>query len=430
MQKILTSIQNTWQHAGFQKYFRNIGWLFFSRILSMLIAFFITAIVARYLGPEKYGTLMYAVSFVGLFSFLASMGIDQIMYREIIKNPEKEGEILGTSYVLKLIGSFIAICITFLGALFFTDNMLEKQLIIIISLSYIFQAFNVLNYTFQSRFENKKLSYITITTNIILAGLKLGIVFANKGILFLSAVLVAEPLIYGIFFIYVYAKYFGNIRKFSFNPDTAKIILYASSPLMFSSIFATIYSRIDQVILKNYINAEAVGLYSSAVTLSEVWYFVPGIIVSTLFPAMLNTQKENTQEYGQRVLKLTYLLIGISTCIALIGTIFAKPILYFIYGFDFINAYTALQLYIWSGIGVSLGIVLTQYLIAEKLSSIILYMSIIGMIINVTLNLILIPQYGINGAALSTLISYTVGPLSILCFTQPRKKIIDIFLKK
>jgi O-antigen/teichoic acid export membrane protein len=78
------------KHEGFRKYFKNTGWMFGARISGMGIAFFVTAIVARYLGPEKYGTLMYAVSFVGLFSFIASLGIDQILYRDIIKNPEKE----------------------------------------------------------------------------------------------------------------------------------------------------------------------------------------------------------------------------------------------------------------------------------------------------------------------------------------------------
>lgn len=426
MNKLKHRIIEKWGEAGFQRYFSNIGWLFFSRILGMLIAFFVTAIVARYLGPEKYGTLMYAVSFVGLFSFLASLGIDQIMYREIIKNPEKEAEILGTSFILKIIGGFLALCITLIFSLFFTENILEKKLILIISISYIFQAFNILNYVFQARVENKKLSYITITTTIILSLLKLGIVFSNKGILFLSTVLVIEPIIYGLFFIFYYSKYFGNIRKWSFNVNTAKNIINASLPLMFSSVFVIIYSRIDQVILKNYINTEAVGLYSSAVSLSEVWYFIPTIIVSALFPSIINSQKNNTRTYGKRIIKLTLFLIGISSFIAIVGTVFAKPILNLVFGIDFISAYKALQLYIWSGVGISIGTVIIQYLVAEKLSLVILYISIIGMVLNVTLNIILIPKYGIDGAALATLVSYTVGPLTFLLFKAPRDKIIAI----
>ena len=419
-------IKEKWQHAGFQKYFSSISWLFFSKIVGMLIAFFVTALVARYLGPEKYGTLMYAVSFVGLFSFLASLGIDQILYRDIIKHPEREAQILGTSFVLKIIGGISALVITLLFSFFLTHDLLEKKLIFIISLSYIFQAFNVINYTFQARLENKKLSYITIATNILLSLLKIGIVLSNKGILFLSAVLVLEPIIYGLFFIFYYSKYFGSIRKWGFDKQVAKTMIVSSLPLMFSSIFVIIYSRIDQVILKNFINAEAVGLYSSAVTLSEVWYFIPTMVVSTLFPSIIYAQQNNAHTYGKRIIKLTLFLVIVSSCIAVIGTVFARQILHLVFGLGFIEAYKVLQLYIWSGVGISIGTIVIQYLIAEKLSSVILYISIIGMVINVTLNLLFIPQYGITGSALATLISYTVGPLTFLLFKEPRNKIIAI----
>ncbi|MBC7981578.1 oligosaccharide flippase family protein, partial [Candidatus Parcubacteria bacterium] len=170
-----------WENAGFQKYFQNTGWMFFARIFGMAIAFFVTAIVARYLGPEKYGTLMYAVSFVGLFSFIASLGMDHIIYRELIKYPERESKILGTSFILRIVGGFAAIFATMFLSSFFVHDLLEKKLILIISLSFIFQSLSILNYTFQSRLENKKLSYIIITTNIILSLLKLAVVFSNKG---------------------------------------------------------------------------------------------------------------------------------------------------------------------------------------------------------------------------------------------------------
>lgn len=416
-----------WEHAGFQKYFQNTGWMFFARIFGMAIAFFVTAIVARYLGPEKYGTLMYAVSFVGLFSFIASLGMDHIIYRELIKYPEKESDILGTSFILRMAGGFIAVFATIFLSSFFVHDLLEKKLILIISLSFIFQSFSILNYTFQSRLENKKLSYIIIIVNIILSLLKLLIVFSNKGVLFLSAILVIEPILYGLFLVFCYSRYFGKIRRWSFNKNMAKDIVKASLPLMFSAVFILIYSRIDQIIVKHYLNSTAVGLYSAAVTLSEVWYFIPSIIASTLFPSIINARKSDEAIYKKRVIHLTILLVGISSFIAFFGTIFAKLILHIIFGLNFVDAYRVLQFYIWSGVGISIGTVLIQYLITEKLSSIILYTSIIGMVINIALNLLLIPHYGINGSALATLISYTLGPVSALCFPSSREKILKLF---
>lgn len=426
MKNIHLRIKEKWNEAGFQKYFRNTGWVLISRVIGMGIAFFVTAIVARYLGPDKYGTLMYAVSFVGLFSFIASLGIDQILYRELIKSPEREDELFGTALGIKIFGGILALLATFAASFFFTENPLEQKLILIISLSFIFQSFGIISYIFQARLENKKLSLITIIATVLLSAFKIGIVYANKGILFLSAVLVLEPIIYAAFFIFYYSKFFGNIRKWKFSTQLAKNILRDSLPLLFSTVFALIYSRIDQVMLKGFIDSTAVGLYNSAVSLSEVWYFIPTVIVSTLFPSIMNSKLNDQHIYGKRILKLTALLISISAFIALVGTLFAKPILNLVYGAEFLGAQRALQFYLWSGVGISISTVLIQFLIAEKLSSIILYISIAGMTLNVVLNFLLIPQFGINGSALATLLSYIIGPLTVLCFKEPRKRINDI----
>lgn len=420
-------IKEKWQHAGFQKYLRNTGWSFLNRIFGMVLAFFVTAIVARYLGSTKYGILSYAISFVGLFSFIASLGIDQVIYRDIIKFPEKEKEFLGTAFFLKIISGLITTAIIIVFTIFFIKEDLEQKLILIISFSYIFQSFNTTSYAFQARAQNKYLSYITIVVTIILSALKILVVVFNKGVLFLGAIMVIEPILYSFFFAITYSKLYGSIKNWLFSLDTAKKILTESLPLMLSSIFVIIYSRIDQVMLKNFIDVKAVGIYDAAVRLSEVWYFIPGIVVSSLFPSIISAQKISKQLYHERILKLTLFLLFMSSLIAFISTIFAKPIIQLIFGGDFISGYTVLQLYVWSGIGISLGSVIIQYLITEKLASIILYISLIGMILNITLNLLLIPKYGINGSAFATLVSYIIGPLSVVIFRNPRNKIVGMF---
>src|SRR5436190_14620310 len=100
----LNGLMDWFGTEGFQKYFKNTSWMFLGRIVGLLISFFVTAYVARYLGPANYGMLIYAISFVGLFSFLANLGIDQILYRDLVRFPEKANELLGTTFILKLLG--------------------------------------------------------------------------------------------------------------------------------------------------------------------------------------------------------------------------------------------------------------------------------------------------------------------------------------
>ena len=90
-------------HSGFRKYFDNTSWLLMERIVRMIVALFVGVYIARYLGPERFGLLSYANSFVGLFLALATLGIDSIVIRELVKRPGSRSVILGTAFGLSLI---------------------------------------------------------------------------------------------------------------------------------------------------------------------------------------------------------------------------------------------------------------------------------------------------------------------------------------
>jgi O-antigen/teichoic acid export membrane protein len=294
-------------------------------------------------------------------------------------------------------------------------------------MTYAFQAFNIINFIFHARVQAKYPSIITIIVIVLLSILKIFVVMYGKGVYYLAAVYAIEPVLYGIFLFWFYKKICGNPFEWTFKKETAKEMLREGFPLMLSSVFVIIYSRIDQIILKQMIDVAAVGIYDVAVRLSEVWYFIPGIIAGSVFPSIINAQKTNEAMYAKRLIYLTGFLVITSAFVGLVVTVFAKFIIVTIFGGEFASGYTALQFYVWSGVGISIGSVLSQYLIAEKLASTLLYISIIGMVLNVVLNFALIPVMGIAGSALATLISYIVGPVSVMAFKVPRQKILALF---
>jgi O-antigen/teichoic acid export membrane protein len=419
-------IQEKLKNEGIQKYLTNTGWLFSTRIITMVIGFLVVAIVARYLGPTNYGTLSYAFSFVGLFSFLASIGIDNVLYRDLVKYPERENEFLGTAISLKIIASITTVGII-IGTLFFIqEDTISTGLVVITSIAYLFQSLNLINYSFQARVQAKFPAIISVVVVIILSLMKIAVVYYGKGLYYFAAIYALEPLLYGAFFLAIYKSYYGDPLKWSFNKVIAISMLRESFPLMLSSVFIIIYSRIDQIMIKHMIDVTSVGLYDAAVRLSEVWYFLPGIIVSSVYPSIVNAHTTNHKIYAKRLIYLTVLLVGISCGVGLIVTLFAQQIMLIVFGQQFITGYHVLQFYVWSGVGISIGTVLSQYLITEKLASKLLYISIIGMVLNVVLNIILIPRYGISGSAFATLFSYIIGPLSIILFTEPRLRIMKL----
>ena len=173
--------------------------------------------------------------------------------------------------------------------------------------------------------------------------------------------------------------------------------------------------------------AASVGLYSSAASVSEVWYFIPNIIMTAVFPAIINAKKISEKLYYERIKKLFWVLILISILTALPTTLLSKSIITFIFGIGFAGAFNVLQIYVWSNIGAALNLLAQQLLITENFTKIITVITFLGMATNVLLNIFLIPRYGMSGAAFASMISYIIPFCSLILFKQSRKIILNLF---
>jgi O-antigen/teichoic acid export membrane protein len=209
-----------------------------------------------------------------------------------------------------------------------------------------------------------------------------------------------------------------------FNRDTAKILLKDSWPLLLSSLVVAVYMRIDQIIIKNLLGDREVGLYSMVKTLTEVWYFIPMIITQSVFPAIVNAKKVSEEEYYRRLRKLFSLLIWLSIFISLIFSIFSQNIVDILFGRRYAEAGNLLKFYIWNTVFVFIGVATSQWFLTENLQKLSFYRTLFGGIINVILNLILIPKIGVLGAVLSALISHAFTDYFYLLLNR---KTINLF---
>jgi len=402
---------NIWRHSGFQKYFKNTSWLFLSKFATMVFSFFATVYVVRYLQPTQYGAINYAISFVGIFSFLSSLGIESILYRDLVKYPEKQDEYFGTAFVLRMCGATIAF-FSVLGSFLFINNSFQNRLIIIIIASgFFFQPFAVMAYYFQAKAESKSIAISGFFAVASLSVLKIIFVFFKANITAFSFIFLLEPIFFAVAYGFSYYKHGNRIADWHFDFKLAKSMLSASWPLMFSSAFVVIYSRIDQVMLKSFFNEYTVGIYSVAAQLSEYWYFIPIGIINSLVPAIVNGRLVSSSIYKKRAKWLTFYIASLTIVVAAVMSLFAKQIILLIYGQDYVASAPILRIYIWGGVGMSLGMVANQLLVVENKTKIYFLSNMISMICNIVLNLILIPIFGMKGAAFSTFISYSLVSL-------------------
>ncbi|MGB5896283.1 MAG: flippase [Ignavibacteriaceae bacterium] len=407
---------------SFKKYFKNTSWLFTEKILRILIAFVVTVLVIRYLGPEQFGLLSYAISFYGLFSAISILGLESISIRELVKYPERRDNILGSVFLLRLVGGIVTIILIAL-ILFISGEPTDISiLILIISTSAIFQSFSVIDYYFRAEVKAKYSVYVMTASVLLTSALKIFLIIVEAPLIYFAIVFSVEFFAAAAGFLLVYKHNKLKIINWNFRKETAVNLLKDSWPLILSGLAIAIYTKIDQVMIKNMLDSKELGYYAVAVRLSEAWYFIPIALTNSIYPAIVKAKNVSNKFYFNRMQKLYDILAWLAISIAVPVSIFSRDIINIIFGNEFQSAAPVLTIYIWAGVAVFLGVASSQYLITENFTKLSFFRTLIGMVFNVILNLILIPKYGIIGAAYATLVSYSVVVFSIILFPKARKQ--------
>jgi O-antigen/teichoic acid export membrane protein len=412
--KIDTKIN--FRSASFKKYFSNTSWLIFEKIARLILNFFVTVYVIRYLGPNEFGIYSYAISFYGLFVAFVSLGLESISIRELVKHPEKRELILGSVFYTQLVGAVIAISLIALTLLITAEEVFTSSLILIISISSFFQTFNVIDYYFRSTVKAKYSVYVLFTSILIISLIKFTLILIKAPLIYFIIAFALEFVFNAFGYIVVYHFQKLKIVHWKFDKELAISLLKDSWPLILSGVVVSIYMKVDQVLIKNMLDVKEVGYYAAAVRLSESWYFIPVAISNALFPAIVNAKNISRELYLTRLQKLYDVLAWTAIGISIPVSFFSADIINLLYGSKYLSSAPILTIYIWAGAAVFLGVASSQYLVTENLTKISLMRTSLGMIANVILNIIFIPRYGIIGSALATLISYSLATFSIVLF--------------
>ncbi len=409
--------------------FRNSMWQICEKILTMIISIFITSLIARYLGSERYGTVNYVISVVMLFTAFSTLGMEKITINDIIDKKNKVGEILGTSFFIRIIGGVILIFISQLTLYILDGSNFETQILgIIMGTSILFKAFEVIEYYFQAKMKFKMIALIRFCTAIVVALFKVLVVIFDFGMIgFISSYLV-DAVTAAILFFIVYKN--GSSDKWKLNKAYAKSILSRCWYVAIAGLMTTIYMRIDQVMLGSMFEEKSQnGIYSAAVRIAEMWYFVPTAVISAFQPIIIKRKKEEDGVYESTMQKLYDLVSIIGVSFAILISIFSDLAVDILYGAEYAQASNVLTISVWAGLFATLGTARSVWLIIEHLEKYTIIYTLSGCVINIALNAILIPTYGAFGAAFATLITQFISNIFILMIFKKTRKSSFMILK-
>ncbi|BAU62813.1 putative polysaccharide biosynthesis protein [Stanieria sp. NIES-3757] len=430
MRKKLLIFSKKLSSPNFRKIISNISWLVIERVLRMVVGFVVLAWIARYLGTAQFGLLNYGIAFIDLFGNLADLGLNQILIRDLVSEPERKDEILGTAFVLKSlagVGTFLLSLISIF--VLRPEDQLSQILVLILALRLVFQPIDIVDQLFQSQVQAKYGVWARNTSFLIISVVRVVLLETGGSLIAFAWTFLIESLISNIFMAIAYQKTTGKIINWRGKFLRAKQMLRVSWPLILSSLAIVVYLRIDQIMLGQLASDQEVGVYSAAVKLSEAWPILILAIVKSFSPAIISAKQVSQELYYQKIQRLANLLTLIVYAIAIPMTFLATPLVILVFGTDYAAAGAVLSIHIWASVFGFLGYIKEVWIATEELTKFALAASVSGAILNILLNWWLIPIYGAVGAAIATVLSYGFADY-VMCFLYPPARPMGLVMTK
>ncbi|MDD7318616.1 MAG: flippase [Prevotella sp.] len=388
-----------------QKIYSNLFWSLSGKLVNLLGSLFVGILVTRYLGPEQFGLMNYVISYVMLFQILASFGLDSIEIREEARNKEEYNRYVGTAFYTKLALAAAVFILCVGTSLFLEADRFTTCMVALYSLSMMANCFSVIRNYFMAIVDNEYIVKSEMARVGIGALIKVLLIIFDAGLTWFIAATTFDTLLVAGGYLMSYIKKIGSPGAWTFDIKTAVFLLKESFPLMLTSAAVVIYQRIDQVMIGQILNNSAVGLFSVAARIVDIIIYIPFVLSDTLTPVLVSTREKSEEEYRSQAQRFINISFWSTFLIALITSAASKWILLLLFGQQYIEATPVLAVLAFKSVTVALSSSAGKMLIIEGLQKWAILRDITGCIICVSLNLILLPHYGILAAAVIAILS-------------------------
>lgn len=404
----------------------NAPWMLGEQFVKMVSGILISIYIARYLGPEQYGVLSYVIAFVAVFYPIAQMGMSSILVRELLKFPENKKQILSSSFYLVLVSSIFVFVLVNTLSFFLNKSDLVKFFIFVYSIGVLFKPFDIIDFSFQASFQVKFASKAKTLAIILMALVKLGLIYFECSLGYFILAYALDFLILALFLgiIHFSKKEYNFFNKW--DNELLKGLFSSAWPMMLASFSVVLYMKMDQLIINFILGNKELGLYSSSVRLYDGFLGFMLTLTMALLPTIIKLKAESSTKYRIGLTKLFSFVFWFNNIVALIVTIFREIIVNILYGKDYIESQYVLALIFWSAGLSSVGSVTARFFTAENMERKMFKRTILSLFINLILNFILIPIYGIEGSAIATILTLIVGNYLLDYFDKDLKVLVDI----
>lgn len=413
---------------------KNAGYLILGKIVQIAFGIAVGMLTARYLGPSNYGLINYANAYTGFFAAICTLGINNVLVKELIDNPGEEGKVIGTALSLRAVSSILSsIAIVAISSILDSDEPMTILVVALSSVGMVFQIVETFSYWFQSRLESKVTASATLVAYLFSSAYKIYLLASGKSVAFFALVSSLDYLCLGIILFIQYKRCSESRIRFSW--EYGKRLLGKSCHFILASLMVSIYGQTDKLMLKQMIGEAEIGYYATAVSLCSMWCFILSAIIDSVYPSIMEADKAgNEQLFKKRNIQLYAIVFYVSVAVALGFTILASPIIYIMYGESYLPAVNPLRIITWYTAFSYLGVARNAWVVAKDRQKYLFSMYVASALANVVLNCALIPSMGASGAAIASLVAQVFTTLVIPFFINSMKEnsmmILDAIMLK
>ncbi|MBM7343813.1 flippase [Pantoea coffeiphila] len=385
-----------------KQYLTNSLWVLLEKVIRLSVVFLFFSLVSQKLSVYDFGIFSLSQTVVTLIIGIVAFGFDNVLIKDF-SSSQRINEYFSTAMIFRLAISIFAISLFCLVMIFMSYGFIYKLVFMASSLSIIFQTQTIYYSYYQAVSKSIVITKTSIAALVISSIIKLAIIYYELGIVY-YALSFSLDYLFSFLFIYFVSKKNGLLLKVSlFEFNVLKKLINQSYPVLVSTIIVMIYTRIDQFMIAKYLSIEDVAKFSVAVRISDAYMFIPMAIAASFFPMV---SKDPSSSSIQKYFNITHLVTVVS---ALMVIVMLPLVIGTFFGVRYHESIQVANIIVIANVISALGFVSSNILIIRNISYLRIYRAIYGLIINIALNIILIPKFGIIGAAYSSLFSQIIA---------------------
>jgi O-antigen/teichoic acid export membrane protein len=391
----------------------NSGWLLFEKLARVLLGLFVGAWVARYLGPGQYGQLAYVLAYLAFFQVIVSLGLDGIVVREISLHRDHAAQILGTAFALRLGCGVVAWVLAVVGLMLLNGwDDISVLMALLAGSALVFQSADTVDLWFQSQSQSRRTVMAKLTAYLISNAIKIVLILSQAPTIAFAGVFALDAGAAAVGVYIAYKRYTCD-APWKLASVQARKLLKESWPFILSGLSIMVYTRIDQIMIKEMLGEAELGIYAAVLPLSTYWQVIPMTLSISLAPYIAKQRMVSDAQYRRSIV----LIFRGFFCLGLFAFLFTYSVsnwvIPLLYGSRYVDAIRILDVHALSNMFCFLGIAHGLWLTNERRFAVRLYGTMLAGGGAVLTNILLLPKLGLIGACYSAIFAQAIAAFLI-----------------